>query len=337
MVGKLKEKPPLVLPPIGSQPKPAAAPPPASKPPAPTATQAPQPAAAPAQPAQAPAAAPAPAPAAPGIGAAPAPTIGGKGVGIPAQSLAGVGTINRSPVVSQANPNMPLQTSGNAVGEDQRRGMAEQMSGEQIEDLTANGAEARQDFAVQPVDERSNFVDFSQFAGLNDDMLRDIADRASVEADKKRDAAAPLLAAAKSEVNASTPLEQTASYAKYLAAIDNARTSLNSTGNTSDMEDALRGIYAGATDARENRMTSNALKRGANAARLGNSEYAQTVANAEARAAAEKKAAVDAAAARREAERDAVTADLDIPTARSAAASRAKPRTGTTYKRERDF
>lgn len=281
---------PLVLPPIGSTPK---LPPPPAKPAQPAA-----PVAAPAAPR--PPAAPAPTPQATPIGAAPAPTIGATGIA-PAQQPANTGApINLAPPTSRIAPGTTMQANPNAVGEEQRRAVAERVAGEQLEDLTPDGAEVRQDFA-RPTGGAgpSDFVSFSDFAGLNDDMMRDIADRAAVGSEQKRQAAAGLLTAAKGEANASTPLEKTASYTKYLEAIEGAGQGARAATARSEnpYEDALRGIYAGAQNARENRLQTNAMKRGANAAKMSNAEYDAAAKAASESAAADASASSAAAAA----------------------------------------
>lgn len=289
---------PMVVPPIGSVPKPppkpvTAAPPPAGKSPVGAAKPAPPPAP----------------PQAPPIGTiAPmqSPAIGANaaapGVGLANPVNAGA-AFNRPPVSTRVAPDVPLQSNPNVVAEDRIRAGAEQTTGEQIQDLTPGAAEARPDFA-RPTgggNAPSNFVSFSDFAGLNDDMMREIADRAAADSEQKRQGAASLLEAAKREVTATTPLEKTASYSKYLDAVNSANaTALGATARTENpYEDALRGIYASSQSARENRLQTNALKRGANAAKFGNAEYAAAV-----KAAADK-AAADQAAAKAAADKSA--------------------------------
>lgn len=108
----------------------------------------------------------------------------------------------------------------------------------------------------------SDFVGFSEFAGLNDDMLRGIADRAAAESEKARTGAAGYLKAAQAEASTDTPVEKTVSYGKYLDAMakagDAAERGVMTTGNP--YEDALRSIYAPAQQARDIRQSDNAMR-----------------------------------------------------------------------------
>lgn len=167
-----------------------------------------------------------------------------------------------------------------------------------VEDLKAGADENRYDYQrVDSNNKPSNFVGFSEYAGLNDDMLRDIADRAAQESGAARTAAKPLLDKAKAEAAATpgTPVEKTPSYALYLDALSKAsEPAQGAVGRTSNyQEDGLRQLYYGAQEARDKRdFKQNLLRAGADA-------KSADSAIADRRAAAERQKA-EAAAARQQ-------------------------------------
>ena len=153
--------------------------------------------------------------------------------------------------------------------------------------------EARHDFEAQDPNIKgpSDFVGFDRYAGVNDDLMRQIADRDSDKSSAARQTALGFLSDAQNEATADVPVEQTASYKKYLDAMkktNDAGQSFNAkTGNP--YEDALRGVYAPAQTARDNRLQANAVNSGNVSA--GNRNRFNTTAKAQADAAAAAAAA----------------------------------------------
>ena len=164
-------------------------------------------------------------------------------------------------------------------------------------DLRTGASESMHDFAAQDPNIKgpSDFVGFDRFAGLNDDLMRTIADRNSDTSSAARQTALGFLSDAENEATADTPVEQTASYKKYLDAMkkagDGSRSFSAKTGNP--YEDALRGIYSGAQTARDTRLQGNAVNRGNVSA--GNRNRFNATAKAQADAAAAAAAANEAA------------------------------------------
>ena len=178
--------------------------------------------------------------------------------------------------------------------------------------------EKMQDFAAPDanVARPSDFVGFSDFAGLNDEQMRGIADRAAAASHQARSGAAGYLKAAQDEATAETPVEKTASYSKYLDAMSKAGDASNAavtntgtttfddegraTGYTGNfMEDALRGVYRDAQNNRDDRDAAYSAGLGNINASNRNTYLATQKKLAGERAAAEAKrqAAVAAAAA----------------------------------------
>lgn len=256
------EEPPARRPPAVVQwPTPAAQPAPAQPPPtsmAPPPARPPAPAQPPAQPPQAP-----PIGATPAINTPP-PQVAGTAVGTPAQPppqtappvFGGSAKVNSDTPIQAPPPtgNPPPVTVGDRYKPDADTGAALIQPGRD---------EAMYDFAqVDSSNKPSDFVGFSEFAGLNDDALRAIADRAAGESEKARSGAMGYLKAASAEANDTTPMETTVSYGKYLDAMakagDAAERGVTATGNP--FEDALRGVYAPAQQARDNRQAGNAAR-----------------------------------------------------------------------------
>jgi hypothetical protein len=155
-----------------------------------------------------------------------------------------IGGVFKVPDMTPADRNAPPE-----VFKDLKAGANENMADFQAEDPSAQGP--------------SDFVGFGRYAGINDDLMRQIADRNSSQSEKDRQAALGFLSDAEKEASAGVPVEQTASYKKYLDAMkktSDAGKAFNAqTGNP--YEDALRGVYSGAQTARENRLQANALNR----------------------------------------------------------------------------
>lgn len=109
---------------------------------------------------------------------------------------------------------------------------------------------------VQPdpnVQHPSDFVGFSDFAGMNAKEMSHIADTAAQKTQDMRNQASRSLALAQAHSGVGKPVEQTAEYADYLRlskqAQDDSAKDLAPTGNP--YEDALRGIYRPAQTQRE--------------------------------------------------------------------------------------
>lgn len=173
--------------------------------------------------------------------------------------------------------------------------------------------EERYDFKAEDPNAKgpTDFVGFGRFAGLNDDVMRDIADRAASTADTARAGAAKLLDTAKAQATQNNmPMEKTPAYEEYLRTMSKIGTDVDAANATTNnpYEDALRGVYSKANTMRDNRMEANALTRASVAA--GNDNLRRDI-EARAKADAEKKAANDAAV---KAEKDAaarMVADRD--------------------------
>jgi hypothetical protein len=186
------------------------------------------------------------------------------------------------------------------------------------EQIAPTDAERRQDFErVDSTGKPTDFVGFSEYAGLNDDALRDIADRAAGQSQAARNKAEPLLQQAMGEARHDLPVEKTPSYAKYLealqAAAEPAQKALGKTGNY--QEDSLRGLYFGAQEARDRREQTQDINRAGAAGKLrdekitdGAMQALQPFANAV--EASKKKAAADAKAAAIKAENDRMSQEL---------------------------
>lgn len=217
----------------------------------------------------APAQPPAQPPQAPPIGATPAintppPQVAGAAVGTPAQPppqtappvFGGSAKVNSDTPIQAPPPtgNPPPVTVGDRYKPDADTGAALIQPGRD---------EQMYDFAqVDSSNKPSDFVGFSEFAGLNDDALRAIADRAAGESEKTRSGAAGYLKAAEKEATADTPMEKTASYGKYLEAMAKASSEAEAgiARTNNPYEDALRQIYAPAQQTRDNRQAGNAMR-----------------------------------------------------------------------------
>lgn len=251
------EEPPARPPAVVQWPTPAAQPAPAQPPPtsmAPPPARPPAPAQPPAQPPQAP-------PIGATTPAQPPPQVAGTAVVAPPPQTAppvfgGSGKVNSDTPIQAPPPGHrpPPVTVADRYQQDADTGATLVQAGRD---------EAMHDFAqVDSSNKPSDFVGFSEFAGLNDDALRGIADRAAGESEKARSGAMGYLKAASAEANDTTPMEKTVSYGKYLDAMakagDAAEQGVTVTGNP--FEDALRGVYAPAQQARDNRQAGNAAR-----------------------------------------------------------------------------
>ena len=239
----------------------------------------------------APAAAPVSAPSTPTLGAA---TLGGVGATVGKTNVAPVtpampvttatpsfvapATNTPNPYVSDfklpgaANDKVDPTTAaaddikGNKVGEtmaDKHDTIIQKTRDKEAGTEVASDAETMRDYSRLGTQNRpSSFVGFREFAGLNDDALRAIADKAAAQAETKRNAAMASLDKAYQEVDDSTPLESTASYQSFLSqmrdANDTASAGTIQTGNP--YEDALRAAYRPGQKLREDRLERNALR-----------------------------------------------------------------------------
>lgn len=203
-------------------------------------------------------------------------------------------------------------------------------------DLQRPGAsESMHDFEAQDPNIKgpSDFVGFDRFAGLNDDLMRTIADRNSDTSSAARQTALGFLSDAQNEATAETPVEKTPSYRKYLAAMaktNDAGQSFNAQTNN-PYEDALRGVYAPAQTARNNRLQANAINSGKvsslNRNRFNTTQKEQADAAAAAAVAKQAEDKKTADAARRSAALETASASRE---ARDEQTAPAKKRTGKT-------
>lgn len=170
--------------------------------------------------------------------------------------------------------------------------------------------ENRYDFKAEDpsIQGPSDFVGFGRFAGLNDDVMRDIADRAATTAGTARADAAKLLDTAKAQAKSNNmPMDKTPAYEQYMQAMSKIGTGVDEANATTNnpFEDALRGVYAKANVMRDNRQEGNALnKANVDAKAFDYYETNRKETEAKAKAEADKKAA-DAAALKAEQERGA--------------------------------
>ena len=108
----------------------------------------------------------------------------------------------------------------------------------------------------------SDFVGFNRFAGLNDETMRGIADKAMWNTIGKRSDAFKLLEQAQKEVTPDTPLEKTPSYEKFTEALrkapDDAKAAVSATGN--HQEDAIRQAYYKAQKSRDDEQDFSTAK-----------------------------------------------------------------------------